>query len=272
LFKQYMGEAFVYVIAGGILGFAMAATALQPLNTFLGRTIDFSMFADWRVACTTLGLLAVVALGAGAYPSLVLSSLSTAAITKSSRTGGSHARVRQALVVLQFAMLIALVIATTVTYRQTALGMREALRQNTDPIVVATLGQQLPYDRSAPCTQALQDRMRRIEGVQQVACSFGLPQRDFQMGAPLIRPGATPVQVRYMSLGIGFLELYGYRPAAGRFFSAELGTDVSPTDNVWTSPQSIVVNETAVRQLGFASAAEAVGQVAAFSHVFRQPN
>jgi putative ABC transport system permease protein len=114
--------------------------------------------------------------------------------------------------------------------------------------------------------------MRRIEGVRQVACSFGLPQRDFQMGAPLVRPGAPPVQVRYMSLGIGFFELYGYRPTAGRFFSAELGTDVSPPDNVWTSPQSIVINETAARQLGFTSAAEAVDQTATFSHVFRQPS
>lgn len=272
LFKQYMGESFVYVIAGAVLGLAVAAVALRPMNIFLRRTIDFSMFADWRVACAALGFLALVALTAGAYPSLVLSSFSAATVTKSARTGGANARVRQALVVLQFAMLVALVIATTVTYRQMALGMREALRQNTDPIVVATLGQQLPYDRTAPCTQALQDRMRRIEGVRQVACSFGLPQRDFQMGAPLVRRGTPPVQVRYMALGIGFLELYGYRPVAGRFFSAELGTDVSPPDNVWTSPQSIVLNETAVRQLGFASAQEAVGQVASFSHVFRQPS
>jgi putative ABC transport system permease protein len=113
--------------------------------------------------------------------------------------------------------------------------------------------------------------MRRIEGVQRAACSMGLPQQDFQFGAPLVRPGATPVQVRYLGLGIGFLELYGYRPAAGRFFSAELGTDVSPPENVWTSPESIVLNETAVRQLGFGSAEEAVGQVVSFAHIFRQP-
>jgi len=272
LFKQYMGESFLYVIASGSFALALAAAALQPLNAFLRRTIDFSMFSDWRIACAASSLLALVALAAGAYPSLVLSSFSAATVTKSSRTGGAHPRVRQALVVLQFAMLIALVIATAVTYRQMALGMREALRQNTDPIVVATLGQQPPYGRTAPCTQALQNRMRGIEGVRQVACSFGLPQRDFQMGAPLVRPGVPPVQVRYMALGIGFLELYGYRPAAGRFFSAELGTDVSPPDNVWMRPQSIVVNETAARQLGFASAAEAVDQTASFSHVFRQPS
>ena len=272
LFKQFMGESFFYMIAGSVIGLALTAAALQPLNTFLQRTIDFSMFADWRVTCAALGFLALVALTAGAYPSLVLSSFRTATITKSPHTGGTHARVRQALVVLQFAMLIGLLIATTVTYRQMALGMREALRQNTDPIVVAYLAQQLPDGGTrTTCTQSLLDRMRRIEGVQQVACSMGLPQQDFQFGAPLIRPGAAPVQVRYLGLGSGFLELYGYRPVAGRFFSAEMGTDVSPPDNVWTSPESIVLNETAVRQLGFGSAEEAVGQVASFAHMFRQP-
>jgi putative ABC transport system permease protein len=272
LFKQFMGESFFYMIAGSAVGLALAAAALQPLNTFLQRTIDFSMFADWRVACAALGFLALAVLTAGAYPSLVLSSFRAATITKSPRTGGAHARVRQALVVLQFAMLIGLLIATTVTYRQMALGMREALRQNTDPIVVAYLAQQLP-DRGTrtTCTQSLLDRMRRIESVQQVACSMGLPQQDFQFGAPLVRPGAEPVQVRYLGLGIGFLELYGYRPVAGRFFSAELGTDASPPNNVWTSPESIVLNETAVRQLGFGSADEAVGEFASFAHVFRQP-
>ena len=100
---------------------------------------------------------------------------------------------------------------------------------------------------------------------------MGLPQQGFQDGAPLVRPGAPPVSVRYLGLGLGFFELYGYQLAAGRFFSAELGTDVSPPENVWTRPESIVVNETAVRQLGFGSAEEAVGQTAMFRRMFREP-
>jgi putative ABC transport system permease protein len=262
LFKQFMGESFLYVLAGAIIGIGVAAVALEPLNVFLRRTIDFSMFADWRIACGTLGFLALMALCAGAYPSLVLSSQRAATVTKSARSGGAHAGVRQALVVFQFAILIALLIATAVTYRQMALGMREALRQNTDPVVVLR----------APCTPALQNELRRIDGVRAVACSMGLPQQDFQLGAPLVRRGMQPVQVRYLGLGFGFFELFGYQPAAGRFFAAELGTDGSPPDNVWTRPESIVVNETVVRQLGFGSAAEAVGETAMFNHIFRQPS
>jgi putative ABC transport system permease protein len=251
----------------------LAAAALAPVNTFLSRAIDLSMFADWRVASATIGFLALVALAAGAYPSLVLSSFCATTVAKSSSAGGTRTGVRQALVLLQFAILSALVIATAVTYRQMTLGMREALRQNTEPIVMARLAQESDgRTPAAPCAQSLVARMRSIEGVQQVACSLGLPQQDFQFGAPLIRPGAPPLQVRYLPLGIGFLELYGYRPVAGRFFSAELGTDVSPPDNVWTRPESIVVNETAARQLGFSTAQEAVGETAMFAHVFRQPD
>jgi putative ABC transport system permease protein len=262
LFKQFMGESVLYVIAGAVLGFAIAAAALRPLDTFLRRTIDFSMFADWRIAGATLAFLMLIALLAGVYPSLVLSSFRAATVTKAARTSGAHAGVRQALVVLQFAVLIGLLIANTVTYRQMALGMREALRQNTDPIVVIT----------APCTRSLQAEMRKAAGVRDVACSMGLPQLDFQFGAPIVRPGAAaPVQIRYLGLGVGFFELYGYEPAAGRFFSADFGTDFSPPDNVWTSPEAIVLNETAVRQIGFGSAQEAVGQVVKFAHLFRQP-
>jgi putative ABC transport system permease protein len=262
LFKQFMGESFLYVVAAAVLGFGVAAVALEPLNVFLRRTIDFSMFADWRIACAVLGFLVLVTLTAGTYPSVVLSSFRAATVTKSARGGGAHARVRQALVVFQFAMLIALLIATMVTYRQMALGLREALRQNTDPIVVLRV----------PCTPSLQNEMRGVDGVRAVACSAGLPQQDFQSGAPLVRRGVPPVQVRYLNLGYGFFELYGYRPAAGRFFSAELGTDSSPPDNVWTRPESIVVNETTVRQLGFGSAEEAIGQTAMFNHMFRLPS
>jgi putative ABC transport system permease protein len=261
LFKQFMGESFVYVIASAIFAFALAAAALRPLNAFLRRTIDFSMLADWRIAGGTLAVLALVALLAGVYPSLVLSAFRAATVTKAARAGGAHSAVRQTLVVLQFAVLIGLSIATAVTYRQMAFGMREALRQNTDPILVI----------AARCTQSLQTEMRKAEGVRDVACSMGLPQQDFQASAPMRRPGTPPLQTRYLGLGVGFFELYGFELAAGRFFSADFATDLSPPDNLWTRPEAIVLNETAVRKLGFGSAQEAVGEVVAFAHIFRQP-
>ena len=136
LFKQFMTESFLYVGVGAAVGLGLAWLALKPLNVFLQRTIDLWMFAEPRLIAGTLAFLAVVAFLAGLYPALVLSAYRPATVTRGGRVSAGQAGVRQVLVVLQFAILIALLISTAVTYRQMHLGMREALRQNSDPILL----------------------------------------------------------------------------------------------------------------------------------------
>jgi putative ABC transport system permease protein len=261
LFAQFMTESYLYVALGAALGVGIAALALKPLNAFLGRTIDFATFADARVAAFSVLFLALVAFLAGLYPALVLSAYRPATVTKGGRTARGQAGVRQVLVVLQFAILIALLVATAVTYRQMKLGMREALRQNTDPIVVL----------QGTCTEGLKSELERQPGIVAAACAMGLPQWGFQMMSPMMRVDREPLGMRYLPVDFGFFELYGYELAAGRLFDRALGTDAPPPDNVWKTPESVVINERAARALGFGSAEEAVGQTVAFSHLFRTP-
>ncbi|HVS22713.1 MAG TPA: FtsX-like permease family protein, partial [Gammaproteobacteria bacterium] len=261
LFAQFMSESFLYVGLGAALGIAIAYAALRPLNLFMLRTIDSSMFLDPLVAVGTVLFLAAVAFLAGLYPSLVLSSFRPVTVTKGGRAGRGQAGVRQALVVLQFAILIALLIATAVTYRQMRFGMREALRQNTDPIVLL----------QGQCNDALKGAMLRAPGVVAAACAMGLPQWGFQLGSGMKRGDREGVSMRYLPLDFGFFELYGMKLAAGRYWDEKLGTDASPPDNVWKTPESLVINETAARVLGFGSPQDAVGQIVAFTHLFRQP-
>jgi putative ABC transport system permease protein len=65
LFTQFMGESFLYVGVGAIAGMIAAAAALEPLNNFLGRTIDFSMFMDWRIPRRSRGARGPGAAGPG---------------------------------------------------------------------------------------------------------------------------------------------------------------------------------------------------------------
>ncbi|HZF29749.1 MAG TPA: FtsX-like permease family protein [Gammaproteobacteria bacterium] len=261
LFTQFMSESFLYVAIGAVVGFGIAALALRPLNTFLNRRIDFSMFLDWRVAAASVAFLAATALLAGVYPAVVLSSFRPATVTKGGRAGGGQAFVRQALVVLQFSILIALLISTAVTYRQMRLGVREGLRMTTDPVVIM----------NGECNDALKGAMLRAPGVREAACSMGVPQLGMGFISPMQRRDREAVGMGYLPVDYGFFELYGLELAAGRLFAPELGTDASPPDNVWNRPESVVVNETGVRALGFGSAEEAVGQTVSFMHMFRQP-
>jgi putative ABC transport system permease protein len=261
LIAQFMTESFLYVALGAAVGLGLARLALEPLNRFLGRTIDFSMFADWRVGAGALAFLVVTALLAGVYPSLVLSAFRPATVTKGARGGRGQGVVRQSLVTLQFAILIALLIATGITYRQMSFGMREALRQDTNPVVLVYTG----------CREALKNELARVPGVLGVSCSMQVPQMGFQLGSSIKVGDREPMPTRYLGLDFGFFDVHGLELAAGRDFDAKLGTDAPPEENVWTSPESIIVNETAARGLGFANPADAVGQTTLFAHLFRQP-
>jgi putative ABC transport system permease protein len=172
--------------------------------------------------------------------------------------------VRQALVLLQFAVLIALLIGTTVTYRQNELATREVLRQNTNPVVILPTG-------LGGCSDALMTQMRRAQGVVDAACTQLLPAWGAGARAPLTRRDHEQLLIAYVSVGFGFFELFGFELAAGRLFSPMLGTDQSPPDNVWTTPESLVINETAARALGFGDPRDAVGETMTFGHLFRQP-
>ncbi len=261
LFEQFMSESFLYVGIGAAVGFAIAAAALRPLDAFLLRKIDFSMFLDWRITMASLGFLALVAVLAGIYPAVVLSSFRPATVTNGGRTAGGQALVRQVLVVVQFSILIALLIATTVTYRQMQLGVSESLRFTTDPVVILQGG----------CSDALKEAMLRATGVRAAACSMTIPQLGFGTGSAMQRNDHQGAGVRYLPVDFGFFELYGVELAAGRLFSRDLGTDASPTDNVWNTPEAIVINETAARALGFGSPDQAVGETVRFAHLFRLP-
>jgi putative ABC transport system permease protein len=260
LFKQFMTESFLYVGVGAAVGLGLAWLALKPLNVFLQRTIDLSMFAEPRLIVGTIAFLALVAFLAGLYPALVLSAYRPATVTRGGRVSAGQAGVRQVLVVLQFAILITLLISTVVTYRQMHLGMREALRQSTDPILLVR-----------GCNETLKAEMLRARGVVAAACSMGAPQWGFQLGSAIKRGDRESTPMRYLPLDFGFFELFGMKLAAGRYWDPSLGTESTPPDNVWKVPEAIVVNETAARALGFGTPGEAIGQVVTFSHLFRQP-
>jgi putative ABC transport system permease protein len=73
------------------------------------------------------------------------------------------------------------------------------------------------------------------------------------------RSGGNAIPLSLASVGYGFLEQYGLAPVAGRFFSREHGDAIAENP----APETVVnyvINETAVRQLGFASPQAAIGQ------------
>ncbi len=259
LFIQFLGEAFIYVMAAMLVGVALAELLLPYANDLLGRNIRFDYLTDPRLLPVILGVATLTAFLAGAYPALVMSAVRPAPALKggAGRSTGS-ASVRQALVVVQFAILIGLIIMTATIYRQTRFALDQALRLGADQV----------FRIETPCETALKQQIAALAGVKLVACASGSVVSGGSTTTDASAPGRTSVSVNLGPVDVGFFRVQGLAPLAGRFFDAARGQDVllrNPGAPLGGQP-SVVLNQTAALRLGFKTARSAVGQTIRWAH------
>ena len=124
----------------------------------------------------------MIAILAGLYPSLALSSFRPAAVLGGggARSPGS-ALVRQALVVAQFAILIGLIVMSVTVYRQTRFALNDALRLDTGQVAFLHLDGK-PSDTYLWLTGEAARMLRHEEPL-----TMTMPERTGPPG----RPGTT---------------------------------------------------------------------------------
>ncbi|MES1263101.1 MAG: FtsX-like permease family protein, partial [Peristeroidobacter soli] len=204
------------------------------------------------LAAALLGATLVVAVLAGAYPAFVMSAMRPiTALHRGSSTPGS-AKIRQMLVVIQLAVLIALVFSTAVIHRQFTYANTEALRINRDQVMLLFFADH--------ASDAIKDAVARVPGVQGVTTSNSAPTNYSSMAAVFRRPeGGSPATLAISPVDYNFFEFYRAEIVAGRFPSREHGTDLFVFNDA-SRHLSVFVNEAAVRALGFRSPMDALEQ------------
>ncbi len=244
LILQFLGESLIYVAFAACLGLALAELALPYVNAFLNSAgrLDFSHDAP-LVAGTAAGIL-IVGVLAGAYPAFVLSAFRPIAVLKGSALRSSGDLARKSLVVLQFAVLIGLLIAAIVIYRQRTYATHDALRVDSDQILILR----------SPCRPTLLNELRALPGVRGAFCSSeALLDRSTFFNSRL-RDG-SPLAIDATLLDFGIFGLYRIKPLAGRL-PGENQHDFVPVQ----SASHVAINETAARRFGFTTPGAAIGQ------------
>jgi len=246
LMAQFLGESFLYVGASMVVTVALVKISLPAFNAFVDRGIELA--CDPVLTAVIAGLFLIAGALGGLYPAFVLSAFRPVAVLKSSAGGtGGLCSLRNVLVIAQFAILTSLIVATAVIGRQTVFAINDGFRLDTDRLLIV----------STPCLDTFKERVTALPGIRGVACV----DRPFlgEGGAVALTTLADGTQTNLYNVGIGpgVLELSGLRPIAGRFFSQggpSTALDASAALN------NVVINETAVRRLKFASPEAAIGQ------------
>lgn len=259
LFKQQLLNTFIMIF----VALGLALTIYQGSSDYLNRIIGtgdlaYLLNSTWLVAGFCLLLLLAVFLSA-LYPTLLLSGLKSSNMIKGSlgRIGKGES-LKKILVTTQFAITIGLLFATlTVIYQLRHLKSVETHLEMDQVLVVEGPGVKNSAHKSYDqAINAFKNGLMRIPGVKSVATSNHVPGYKVALTGGFSDPkneDNPPIYMDRIFADENYAEVYGIEVVAGRFFINE--TEI---DDINSRP--LVLNESAVAQLGFNSPEEIVGK------------
>ncbi len=245
IFAQFMGEAILLTALAGLLGLTLVELSFPYVAALLGMPPSLAPESDWRFwTGVALGVLAT-AIVSGLYPSVILARVRPTALFGRGDAAVRTGLVRETLVVAQFAVSIALIAATTVMLLQMRFTSEAELNFDRGNMLVL----RLPEGKDAEASvRAFKEGVARQAGVLDASLSSAVPSDLSEDNLSIDVPGeAKPLQVGFHRVDGDFFRTYRVRPVAGRTGGATL------------APNSVVINEAAVRRLGFRGPEQAVG-------------
>ena len=265
LVGQFLGEAILIAIASLIVALGLVELAMPWYNALLAKMLAMDFAADPGLLVAFTGLAIIVGIGAGIHPALVLSSFRPATVLKSGGTSqvAGAPRLRAVLVVIQFAVSIALIISTAVVFLQTRYARTMDPGFVRDNILVI---RNIQNPHIASGIVPFMNTLRKHPAVLSVARSDALPGDD-EISISRIRYPGMPeddiTQLRYHVVDFEYFNTLGIRPIAGRLFDPDLTSDAlfmdGDTDEAGSA--ATVINVSAARLLGFGDVRQAVGAI-----------
>jgi putative ABC transport system permease protein len=256
ILTQFMVEAVTLVALAALLAVAVAEIALPWLGGLLGLERGAGLPGDWALWALLGAAILVTALGSGLYPSIVAARIRPAAVVDRGGARVAGAGLRSALVVLQFAISIALIATTMVIVLQTrfASGVDLGFDRSDMLIVRAPEG-----NGGTDLTAAFRDEVARHPDVVAATLSSAVPSDPSEDNISVDRPGSVkPIQLGYHKVDSDFFSAYRVRPLAGRTGTTHrMDEDEEDAQSVFPA----VINQAALGPLGFAGPTQAVGAV-----------
>ena len=235
LMKQYFGESTVLASISLMIGVVLTVAALPAFASLSGAPLSVSQLSPALIMLSLVALVVLVGIVAGAYPAVILSRFQPARVLKGKAVGGQKNRLTQALVVLQYTISIALIVATGVMTQQLQFMMDKDLGYDQDFVVAVQANGVSRADADGVLEQFRNELLpyQQITHVAKTGSSFtrGSDRNGWA--------DAGGIQRSAYNFGVDFdyQELMGMEMAEGRWFSRDYLADLTG---------SIVVNQALV--------------------------
>ncbi|MVT09980.1 ABC transporter permease [Chitinophaga tropicalis] len=251
LFWQFMIESALVTFLAMIAGILLSGVLLPYFNYFTGMELSLRSWNGWWLSVILAGLLLVITFVAGAWPAVVLAA--TRPVSSLYKRSG-NITLRKVLVVFQFTVSIAFIIATIIAKRQLHfIKTKDTGLQRSQLIVLDKGG--MEYDRLA----YLKSELLQQPGVTGVTASYDSPvnvQGGYSLGAE-DKPADFSLSVTAIPIEKDFVSVMGVNIAEGGNFTE------SDVQQVLLKGEerhyTFMLNETAAKAMGW-NPAQAVGK------------
>jgi putative ABC transport system permease protein len=251
LINQFLSESILLVCFSLLIAVVIVVLCLPLMNSFTEKTLSIKSLADPVFLLVLASITLFTGFAAGSYPAFFLTSFQPTSVLKGKVASAlKNGRLRQILVVAQFSIALILIISTVVVHNQMKYVQSYKLGYSKDQIIVLpTLGD------SAVGYEAIRQQLKENPAVMEVGRSSRVPSgRLLDSWDAYVMKGdsmaSTDITIKSLTVDEDFIPTYQIEMAAGRNFSRTHSTDKT---------EGFVLNETAVRILGWKNPDDAIG-------------
>ena len=251
LIFQFIGETVLLSLGSVLIATIITFLIIPYVNSFTGKSIQFNPFIHPMMAILLLASGLLIGILAGLYPAFVLSGFQPIKVLKTMNIGGEGVHtgwLRKGLVVIQFALSALLIVSSIIVYKQVRYMNQKDLGFQKEQVLYFQVRGDVEKN-----LEAFKSELRRSAHIISVTSGYGLPGDQFA-GDNINVPGKSGNKNYPANVFIGdydYIKTLGLRLVAGRDFSRDMSTD---------EEEAFIINETAVKDLGFGTPEKAIGQ------------
>ena len=251
LLHQFLGESLLMAFIALFIAVILTILLLPSFEQIAGKTI-FITFRQHALVFAGFAFLAVITgLLAGSYPAFYLSSFRPIQVLKGKFNNSLAAvSLRKGMVVFQFVISIALIVASVVIANQMKYMRSKDLGFIKEQQIILPLRSSTAKNSFV----ALKNEFAGIPGIKSAGASLYYPGISNPTDWFLYKDGQTKDEGKRVYINFvddKFLQTLNIQPVAGRLFSYQISSD---------SANGIIINEEGASKLGFSSPKDAIGK------------
>lgn len=252
LISQFMMESFLINLFALVLAIVLFFLTAPAFSHLIGRSTDviYSMPLSYWSGFLSLFLLGTFL--SGLYPAFVISGFAPVTVLKGVfKTSNRGAVLRKGLIVGQFVTSLVLIAGTIIVFQQVNYMRNQNLGFSMEQTLVVKGPTTLADSVYQGVYQPFKNEVLKVQNVKAISTSTNvMGQEDYWTNGYLIVGDLSKNMLTLYNLGVDydFIRDYDLQILAGRNFSKDFGTDSN----------AVLLNETAIQQLGFPNAEAAL--------------